>query len=75
MPNTNADYICPLYQRRNRGTMIRCEGILPGSAYTLTRFPTVSGYVRWNEKYCKSWAYRKCPIYKAVEERYEKNDG
>ena len=61
-------YICPLYQAPNRPAL-KCTEVLPKSSYTITRFDSLIDLISWERKYCCSFGYLKCPLYRIVEER------
>lgn len=71
MPNNygTQDCLCPFF-RADEAKTIGCEGVFPNSngAYS---FRTKIEKEQIAKQYCKSWNFRNCPAYEAINKKYE----
>lgn len=65
-----ARIICPYYDHEAK-LSITCEGVLPGSQ-TLSRFREEKNKQIWQETFCETHGYCKCPLAAKLNEKYEK---
>ena len=64
-----ANTICPFYERETDRS-ITCEGLRENSVLTM-RFPARKDKSAWQEDFCMTFAYRRCPLARACYEKYE----
>jgi hypothetical protein len=59
--------MCPFYHTRE-GNTITCEGVVGRSQRAV--FPNKPSKALHEATYCTTWDYKKCPQYRAVQQKY-----
>lgn len=63
--------ICPFYLGLDaEGHVLRCESLIEHSALTVT-FQSKVRCANYMRQYCHSFTYEKCPLYQALETKYQ----
>lgn len=67
-----ATTVCPYYEKE-AGMSITCTGAIENSLQ-MNRFKSKAAKKKWQECVCSSFGYKKCPIAKMLEEKFQKNE-
>ena len=65
---TNPGTICPFYRWETADT-IACEGVEQGCE-TRMCFADTPGKLRWRQRICDCYSFRRCPMASAAELKY-----
>lgn len=62
----SARAICPFFRRAEK-QFVRCEGMEPGQRVEIG-FRSKSKHKGWLDRYCCSYNFGCCPLYRALEQ-------